>query len=100
MNQVTFMRGYELGVVQLAFILAPIDFSCTSVLRTGPSSGMSEKGTSGKACEKRLVRASKAIRPLKCKELITIVIERYQQSRPKLSVSNDTYSVLKEPRAR
>lgn len=42
MNQVIFIGGYDPGVVQFAFILAPIDFSWTSVRRTGPSSGMSE----------------------------------------------------------
>lgn len=40
-NHVTFICGYELGVVQLALIVAPGDTFCTSVRKTGSSSGTS-----------------------------------------------------------
>lgn len=42
-NQVTFICGYELGVVQLALMIAPGDTFCTSLRKTGSSSGTSIK---------------------------------------------------------
>lgn len=42
-NHVTFIGGYDAGVVQFALIFAPGAIFCTSVLNTGASSGISTK---------------------------------------------------------